>query len=45
MMKDIKNISEKKLLVPIVERKVKIISDKYVSIEQGSGALKSYSRS
>ena len=30
----------KKIIVPIVERKVKIIADKYVSVEQGSGALK-----
>ncbi len=30
----------KKIIVPITERKVKIIADKYVSIEQGSGALK-----
>jgi len=30
----------KKAIVPIVERKVKIIADTYVSIEQGSGALK-----
>ena len=30
----------KKIIIPIVERKVKIIGDKYVSIEQGSGALK-----
>ena len=30
----------KKIIVPIVERKVKVIADKYVSIEQGSGALK-----
>ena len=30
----------KKAIVPIVERKVKIIADKYVSIDQGSGALK-----
>ena len=30
----------KKIIVPIVERKVKIIADNYVSIEQGSGALK-----
>jgi len=30
----------KKIIVPIVERKVKIIADKYVSIDQGSGALK-----
>jgi len=30
----------KKIIVPIAERTVKIIADKYVSIEQGSGALK-----
>ena len=30
----------KKVLIPIVEREVEIISDKYVSKEQGSGALK-----
>lgn len=30
----------KKVTVPIVEREVKIITDKYVSIDQGSGALK-----
>ena len=30
----------KKIIVPIVNRKVKIITDKYVSIDQGSGALK-----
>ena len=30
----------KKIIVPIVERKVDIITDKYVSIDQGSGALK-----
>jgi len=30
----------KKAIIPIVERKVKIIGDKYVSIDQGSGALK-----
>jgi len=30
----------KKVIVPIVERKVKIIADKYVSIDQGSGVLK-----
>ena len=30
----------KKIVVPIVQREVKIISDSYVSIEQGSGALK-----
>ena len=30
----------KNVIIPIVERKVKIIADKYVSIEQGSGALK-----
>ena len=30
----------KDIIVPIVDRKVKIIADSYVSIEQGSGALK-----
>ena len=30
----------KNIIVPIIERKVKIIADKYVSINQGSGALK-----
>ena len=35
-----KNYIGKIAIVPIVERKVKIIADKYVSIEQGSGALK-----
>ncbi len=30
----------KKIIIPIVERKVEIIADNYVSIEQGSGALK-----
>ena len=30
----------KKVIVPIVEREVKIISDSYVLIDQGSGALK-----
>jgi len=30
----------KKVLIPIVEREVKIISDNYVSVDQGSGALK-----
>jgi len=30
----------KEIIVPIVDRKVKIITDNYVSIEQGSGALK-----
>jgi len=35
-----KNYIGKKIIVPIVERKLKIIADKYVSIEQGSGALK-----
>jgi len=28
------------IIIPIIERKVKIISDKYVSIDLGSGALK-----
>ena len=35
-----KNLIGKKVLVPIVEREIKVISDKYVSIDQGSGALK-----
>jgi valyl-tRNA synthetase len=35
-----KNYIGRKIIVPIVERKVKIIADKYVSIDQGSGALK-----
>ena len=35
-----KNFIGKKVIVPIIERKVKIILDSYVSIEQGSGALK-----
>ena len=35
-----KNLIGKKVIVPIIERKVKIILDSYVSIEQGSGALK-----
>ena len=30
----------KTIIVPIVDRKVKIIADNYVSIDQGSGALK-----
>jgi len=30
----------KKIIIPIVERKVQIIADKYVSVDQGSGALK-----
>ena len=30
----------KKIIVPIADRRVKIIADKYVSIDQGSGALK-----
>ncbi len=30
----------KKIIIPIVEREVKIISDNFVSIDQGSGALK-----
>jgi len=34
------NYIGKKIVVPIVERKVKIIADKHVSIDQGSGALK-----
>jgi len=35
-----RNYIGRKIIVPIVERKVKIIVDKYVSIDQGSGALK-----
>tara|TARA_Y100000590_G_scaffold306693_1_gene346139 strand:- start:9702 stop:12341 length:2640 start_codon:yes stop_codon:yes gene_type:complete len=34
------NFIGKKIIVPIINRKVKIITDNYVSIEQGSGALK-----
>jgi len=30
----------KKILIPIVDREVKIISDNFVAIDQGSGALK-----
>ena len=30
----------KEIVVPIINRKVKIISDNYVSVDQGSGALK-----
>ena len=35
-----KNYIGKKIIVPIVDRKVKIIADDYVSVDQGSGALK-----
>jgi len=35
-----KNFIGKKIIIPIVNRKVKIISDEYVSVDQGSGALK-----
>ena len=35
-----KNFIGKTLLIPIVEREIEIISDNYVSIDQGSGALK-----
>jgi len=35
-----KSFIGKKVLIPIVDREVKIVADKYVSIEQGSGALK-----
>jgi len=35
-----KNHIGKKLLIPITEKKIKIIADKYVSIDQGTGALK-----
>jgi valyl-tRNA synthetase len=34
------NLVGKSVLVPIVERKVKIVSDNYVSLDQGTGALK-----
>jgi len=30
----------KKILIPIVKRTIKVIADKYVSIDQGTGALK-----
>ena len=35
-----KNFIGKEIIVPIVDRKVKIIADNYVSTDQGSGALK-----
>ena len=35
-----KNYIGKKIIVPVVERKVKVIADKYVLIDQGSGVLK-----
>ena len=35
-----KNYIGKKVLIPIVNREVKIISDEYVSIDKGSGVLK-----
>ena len=35
-----KNFIGKTVLIPIVEREIEIISDNYVSIDQGSGALK-----
>ena len=35
-----KDLVGKKVLIPLVKREIKIISDDYVSIEQGSGALK-----
>jgi len=35
-----KNFVGKKILIPIVDREVKIISDNFVAIDQGSGALK-----
>jgi len=35
-----KNHIGKKLLIPITDKKIKIIADKYVSIDQGTGALK-----
>ena len=38
--KDIKKFIGKEIFIPVIERKVKIIADEYVSIKQGSGALK-----
>jgi len=35
-----KNFIGKEIIVPIAQRTVKIIADKYVAIDQGSGALK-----
>ena len=35
-----KNFLGKKILIPIVNREVKVISDNFVAIDQGSGALK-----
>ncbi len=35
-----KNFIGKKIIIPIANRSVKIIADNYVSMEQGSGALK-----
>ncbi len=35
-----KSFIGKKILIPIINREVKIISDSYVSIDQGTGALK-----
>ena len=35
-----KNFIGKKIIIPIANRKVKIISDEYVSVDQGSGVLK-----
>ena len=35
-----KNLIGKKILIPLVNREVKIIADEYVDIYQGSGALK-----
>jgi len=39
MMIGIKTLLEKNI-IPIVDREVKIISDNFVAIDQGSGALK-----
>ena len=35
-----KNLIGKKILIPIINREVRLISDNFVDIEQGSGALK-----
>jgi len=35
-----KNLVGKKVLIPLVDREINIIADNYVSLDQGSGALK-----
>ena len=39
-----KNFLGKKILIPIVNREVKVISDNFVAIDQGSELLKSHQR-